>query len=287
MLVIALVWSYWPTLTDLWLFWSNNPDYSAGVLVPFVVGYAFWQRRAYLSRVPMCVYWPALGVVVAGQGLRLFGVLYMYGSLERYSFLVTLFGGVLFLLGPALSRRLLWLLAFLVLMMPLPGRVHEAVSVPLQSFATTSAVFGLELLGYLVARQGNVILLGDQTQVAVAEACNGLRMLTAFIIVAGALALMVRRPRWQKILLVASSVPVAIFANTVRLIVTAMLFDRVGDEFAERFFHDFAGFAMVPLAIVILIGELRLLKWLTRQEGQSNVDAGSSSRVAVNGGSVV
>jgi exosortase len=282
----ALVWSYWPTLADLWAFWGNNPDYSAGMLVPFVAGYAVWRKRTQLSRTPMRVFWPALAVVLVGQGLRFIGVLFMYGSLERYSLLVTLFGGVLLVCGPGMMRKLLWLMAFLVLMMPLPGRIHQAVSVPMQSFATASAVFGLELLGYLVAREGNVILLGDQTRVAVAEACIGLRMLTAFIIVSGAMALMTRRPLWQKVLLVLSSVPVAIFVNSVRLILTAMLFERVGGEFAERFFHDFAGFAMVPFAIIVLIGELRLFRWFTRHDVKSTVDRSRSSQVAVNGGSV-
>ncbi len=267
--VVVLLWSYWPTLVDLWLFWNRNPDYSAGVLVPLVIGYALWQKRKWLIDTPKRIFWPGLGVVLLAQLARFFGILYMFGSVERYSFLLTIFGGVLFLLGPAAVRQLSWKFAFLLLMMPLPNSVHIRVSEPLQSFATSSAVFGLELLGYMVARQGHVILIGEGTRVAVEEACSGLRMMTAFVIIAGAFALVLNRPKWQRLVIVLSSLPVAIFTNSIRLIITAILFDALGSEFAEKFFHDFGGFAMVPFAFFLLIGELYLLRWLTSGEGRS------------------
>jgi exosortase len=124
-------------------------------------------------------------------------------------------------------------------------------------------VFGLELLGYLVAREGNVLRLSDQNTIAVAEACSGLRMLTAFVIVGAALAFVIRRPAWQKVIVVLSTVPVAILANTLRLMVTALVYEHVGSDVGERLFHDFAGLTMIPCAFVILLVELRLLRWLS------------------------
>ena len=85
------------------------------------------------------------------------------------------------------------------------------------------------------------MVLNHEVRVAVAEACSGLRMLTAFVVVAAALAYVVNRPRWQKAALVVSSVPVAILCNLARLVATAILFMLVSSEFGERFFHDFAG----------------------------------------------
>ena len=155
---------------------------------------------------------------------------------------------------------------FLFLMVPLPGRIHNLISGPLQKLATTGAVFCLELIGITVAREGNIIVLNDRVPVAVAEACSGLRMLTAFVVVASVLAYIVNRPRWQKVVLLCSSVVVAIVCNLIRLVVTAGLFLYTSSAAAERFFHDFAGWTMMPLAILLLLGELWIMAQLVVDE---------------------
>ena len=256
------VWSYWPTIVDLWLAWQINLDYSVGQIVPFVAVGLIWANRKTLQEQPVRVCWWGLGVLLIAQVFRFLGLFYLYGSLERYSLVLTLAGGVLFLFGYPVARRLVWIFAFLLLMVPLPHRVHAAIALPLQDFASASAVVGLEMLGYVVARQGNVLHLSEETAVAVAEACNGLRMLTAFVFVAATLAFVVRRPPWQKALLVLSSIPVAILANTLRLVVTVILYDAAGSETAERFFHGFAGVSMMPFAVLVLIGELWVIGWM-------------------------
>jgi exosortase len=162
--------------------------------------------------------------------------------------------------------QLRWILVFLFLMVPFPGRVHNAISGPLQDYATTGAVFVLELLGSAVAREGHVMVLDGGTLVAVAEACSGLRMLTAFIVVGSVLAYVVNRPRWQKVVLLASTVPIAILCNLVRLVITAELYAHVGSELAQKFFHDFAGLTMMPMAVLVLVGELWLMAALVVPE---------------------
>ena len=157
---------------------------------------------------------------------------------------------------------------FLFLMVPLPGKIHNLISGPLQTHATTGAVYWLELLGNTVTREGNVMVLNGTVPIAVAEACSGLRMLTAFVVVGSVLAYSIRRPRWQKAMLVISTVPIAIACNLVRLVTTAMLFLHVGSEAAERFFHDFAGVTMMPLAIALLLAELWIFSRLVLPEEQ-------------------
>lgn len=260
--VVLVLWSHWPTLCDLWEIWQTNQDYSVGQLVPLVAAYLVWSDRKALAAVPSRVCWWGLGLLVFAQFMRVTGVYFFFGSAERYSIVLTIAGLVLLLLGPAMTRRLLWILAFLLLALPLSRRVHGAISSPLQNFATTSAVFGLEMIGFLVQRDGNTLRIGN-THLAVAEACNGLRMLTAFVVVAATLAFVVRRPPWQKAFLVASSIPVAILANTVRLVVTGVLYELAGSQTAERFFHDFAGITMMPIAVFALMGELWLIRWIT------------------------
>jgi exosortase len=262
LLLAGLLWSYWPTLSDLVAFWRRNSDYSAGALVPLVAAYVIWSQRNVLRDAAVQTCWAGLALLLAAQAMRFFGMLYMYGSLERLSLLVSVVAGCLLVFGRRITWQLGPVLAFLVLMFPLPARVHEALALPLQGFATRSAVVGLEMLGYLVKRDGNVLCLSDQTPVAVAEACSGLRMLTAFVVVAAALTFVVRRPIWQKVIIIASSIPVAILANTLRLVATVLVLELIGSGAGERFFHGSAGIVMVPFAWAVLVGELWLLKWV-------------------------
>jgi exosortase len=125
--------------------------------------------------------------------------------------------------------------------------------------ATTGSVFLLEAFGVRVSQQGNVVMLNKETPMAVAEACSGLRMLTAFVIVAAFMAYMVNRSRRQKAVLLLSSIPVAVMCNILRLCITAVLILLVSTEVAEKFFHDFAGLAMMPGAVLLMFGELWLM----------------------------
>lgn len=273
----ALLWSYWPTLLELWAVWQSNDDYSVGQLVPFVTAYVIWSRRKELKRGAghRSWWWWGLAALVTAQFVRFVGIYYNYVSLERYSMVLSVWSLFLILLPAAAIRGVRLPLVFLLLMVPLPGRVHDAVTLPLQEFATRSAMFVLQLFGFWVRREGNVIQLNDETLVAVAEACNGLRMLTAFVVVAAALAMLVNRPVWQKAIVTLSSVPVAIIANTVRLVATVLLIHLMGSTAADTFFHDFAGLVMMPVAIIILLGELALLRWLVKDGDRS---AGTAPR---------
>ena len=187
---------------------------------------------------------------------------------------LTVVGIVLLVGGRRVAREVRWILVFLLLMVPLPGRIHNLISGPLQNLATAGAVVSLELSGVTVIREGNVMLLNGDVAVAVAEACSGLRMLTAFVVVAATLAYVVKRPFWQKATLVVSSIPLAILCNLIRLVVTAVLYLVASGETAERFFHDFAGLTMMPLAVLLLIGELWIMARLVVEDHGKKAEAG-------------
>jgi len=276
-LLVCLLYSYWPVAAGLWATWQGNPDYSAGQLVPLVAVFLLWSKRRILSRTPVQPCWWGLVVLVVAQAARTFGTLLTYGSIEQLALWLTIAGTVWTVLGTRFMRQVVWLLLFLTLMFPLPVRIHEMVALPLQEFATASAVYGLEILGRLVVREGNVLRPSEQTSVAIAEACNGLRMLTAFVMVAATVASLSRRPAWQKAILVLSSIPIAVLTNTVRLIATVMLCEAAGSQFAEKVFHDFAGLTMMPFAIIVLLVELWILRLLTRRAAADAASSGSGS----------
>lgn len=265
----AVLWAYWRALVPLWKDWQQSEEYSVGQLVPLVAVYLVWHQRKALRELPIAPCWWGGLLILLGQLARGYGLLFLFESAERYSIVITLAGLVLLIFGWPVFRKLAWVLLFMFLMVPLPGRIHNLISGPLQTQAASGAVFLLELFGVHIVREGNTLVLNDSVPLAVAEACSGLRMLTAFMVVSATLAFMVHRPRWQKAVLVLSSIPVAVACNLLRLLVTALLYLWTSNETAERFFHDFAGLAMMPAALLILYGEMILMKKLVIPEGQA------------------
>lgn len=260
--IIAFIWSFGPGLTDLWHLWNESDEYSSGLLVPFLSAYILWSRRAALSKCPIkpC----AWGVVafVAAQGIRFFGLLLMYSSAERLSMVLSIAALTLLLFGWRLFIKISPVMLFLCLMLPWPNFVQNYVGLTLQRYATSSAVFCLEVIGYEIVQEGNVIHIAD-VAVAVAEACNGLRMITAFFVITGLVVLLIDRAWWEKLIVLLSSLPIALLCNTVRLAITAIAFTVLHGEYWEDIFHDFGGYAMMPLALAATVGELWLLNKLT------------------------
>ena len=267
LLLAITVWAYWPIITDLFKEWQRNDDYSAGQLVPLIALFFVWHERKKLRSCSLspCWFW-GIALLVLAQTARIFGLLFMYESAERYSLVLTIAALTLVVAGRQVFKRVFWILLLLFLMVPLPGRIHNLISGPLQKIATTGSVFLLEAFGTNVTQQGNVVTLNGLTTMAVEEACSGLRMLTAFIIVAAFIAYMIKRSRLQKSVLLLSSIPVAVMCNIFRLCVTAVLFMLVSTEAAEKFFHDFAGIVMMPAAVLLMFGELWIMKILVASE---------------------
>lgn len=260
--LVAFLWSYWSGIKDLWNIWLKSDEYSSGLLVPFLAVYILWARRRDIIK---CNIKPCLwGVValLAAQAVRFFGLFYMYSSAERLSILLTIAALLLLLFGRQLLLKVSTVLLFLCLMLPWPNRVQTAMSLPFQQWATSSAVFCLETFGYEVFREGNIIHIG-QASVAVAEACNGLRMVTAFFVINGLVVLLIKRQWWEKLIILASSIPIALLCNTTRLAITAAAFTVLNGEQWESMFHDFGGYAMMPLALAAVVIELKLLTQLT------------------------
>jgi exosortase len=257
-LLMVFIWSYWSNITDLWNIWQGSDEYSSGLLVPFLAVYVLWARR---EEITSCVIRPSLWgllLFLAAQAMKFFGLFFMYSSMERLSIVVSIMALVLLLFGWQLFWRVFTVLFFLFLMLPLPRSIHSSIVLPLQSWSTSSAVFILEMIGCDVVREGNIIDINGTT-VAVAEACNGLRMVIAFFVVGGFIVLLSRRTWWEKMVVLVSSLPIALLCNTIRLAITAVAFTVLKGEYWERMFHDFGGYAMMPLAIGIVIFEFWLL----------------------------
>jgi exosortase len=166
--------------------------------------------------------------------------------------MLVVFGGIiLFLLGNDFFKTLLFPIAFLIFMIPIPSILMDRITFPMQLFASKVAANTLYLIGIPVLREGNVMLLAN-TSLEVAEACSGIRSLISLLTLSVVFAYLTQKVTWKRVILVLSTFPIAIIANAARVSGTGILAHRYGDRVAQGFFHGFSGWILFVVAFVCL-----------------------------------
>jgi exosortase len=258
---VLWLWAFWPTLAAMADKWQHDPQYSHGYLVPAFSIALLWLRRDPLQAVQRQCNWWGVGLLTMAGLLHFMGAYVYFDWLEAASLIVCL-AGVCVLLGGWPALRWAWpALAFLMFMMPLPHRVETALGLPLRRLATVSSTYVLQTVGVPAISEGNTIWL-EHGPIDIVEACSGLSMLLIFFALATAVAVVINRPLLDRLILVASAIPIALVANVVRISATGLCQEWVSPELAQHLFHDWAGWLMMPLALGLLLGELWLLSHL-------------------------
>ena len=268
-------WAYWPTLVGLVNEWDSEPDYSYGYFVVPLALYFLWARKDRFPGASQGIAWVGLILVGASIGLRVFGARYFMAAIDGWSIMLWVSGIVWLFWG---RRVLLWSLpsiAFLWFMVPLPFRVERWLSLPLQRVATKLSCWVLQFLGQPALGEGNTIHL-DENQLEVEQACSGLRIFVGIVALAFAYVIIVRRPWWEKALLLMSVLPIALIANATRIVGMGLLYQWVSGDAAKYFAHDFSGFAMIPFAAGLFAIVLWYLGRLVQEV--ELVDVGASIR---------
>lgn len=256
---LVFLWSYWSTLLELVRAWNNEPDYSHGFLVPILAGFFLWTSRDRLPPVASRVGWAAVGMLTASVALRAAGGFYYLSQVDAWSIPLWIAAVVWLFAGWPVARWSLPSILFLYFMVPLPYRVERWLSVPLQSLATKLSAWTLQCLGQAAVVEGNTIHLGGN-RLEVEQACSGLRMLVGVTALAVAYTMLFRKSWLERVLLLASAIPVALAANVARIAITGLLYQHVSGEAGQRFAHDFAGWTMILLAVALF----GLVLWYVR-----------------------
>jgi exosortase len=255
---VVLGWAYWTTLQDLSRVWATNPSYSHGYMVPLFALFLLWVRRKHLAVDRMQPSILGVLLLAAGLGARLVGTYFYFSWLDPLS-LIPVAAGVFLMVGGWAALRWAWpACLFLFFMIPLPYSLSYMMSGPLQRLATIMSTFLMQMLGLPALAEGNTILVNDAT-IGVVEACSGLRMLMVFFALSTGVALVIQRSMVEKTILVLSAIPISLAVNILRITATGALHELGNGETANAFYHDLAGWFMMPLALVLLWGEYKLL----------------------------
>jgi exosortase len=252
---------YAPILYYMVLHWSEVQDYSHGFLIAPLAVYFAWERRAKLRSLPVEGSWWGLLPLVLGTGTLAIGRLGTELMNMRVSFVLTLIGLVLLILGRRVFRVLAFPLLFLFLMVPLPQSLVNVIAFPLQLVAADMAVNVLFQLGIPALREGNIIHLAN-SQLFVAEACSGLRSLMALVTLGVLFAYFFRRSLLERSIIVLSAIPIAVVVNAFRVALTGVLTHYYGSQAAEGVIHMTEGLFTFAIAFLLLLGEAWLLQRL-------------------------
>ncbi len=262
---VAIHWAFiWSTIRIFMVQQGTvRADWSHVAVIPLISIYYIYQKRQTLKQIPASICWWGLPIMFAG----LFSyVWWTYPGRNNmmcgYSMVVSLFGMVLLLLGPAMMRVLWFPIVYLFFAVKVADGLWERIANILQDIAARGSTVVLQVLApvldFDVSREGNTIrMLGgnltDWYPMNVAEACSGLRMLMAFIALGVAMAFLFDRAMWQRIIMVSMAIPIALAINIGR-VTTIGIIALYDTELAKGDFHTFVGMLMLIPAALLFLG---------------------------------
>jgi len=253
----AALWLYAPVIVKLLRDWWNIPDYSHGFIIfPFACA-LIWNRRRQFAREPLAPSIAGLLIAVASLALLVIGTLGAELFVRRVSLLAFAAGAVVFLFGWRHLRMLLFPFLLIALTIPIPAIIITRLTLSLQLSASSMAESLLWLLGIPVLREGNVLVLPNAT-LQVAEACSGIRSMTALV----TLALIVARfsaSNWRpRMLIIAAAIPIAVIVNGLRVTAAAIGARWFGAAAVEGAVHEALGWVMFLVAFAMMAAIARI-----------------------------
>ena len=274
LIALALV-VYAPILYYMVIHWKLVDDYSHGFLIVPLALYFAWERRPQLRRAVIEPSWWGVVPLFLGTLTLTIGRLGVELMNMRVSFVLTLIGLVLLLFGKQVARILAFPLLFLFLMVPLPQSLVNVVAFPLQLIAADAATGILYLLQIPALREGNIIHLAT-TQLFVEQACSGLRSLMALVTLGVIFAYFFRKTLAERVIIVASAIPIAILVNTFRVALTGVLTHHIGQDAASGWIHQTEGMFTFAIAMLILLTEAWILQKIWPRRWRARTSKGNS-----------
>ena len=236
--------------------WLSDPSWSHGFLIPLFSLYFLNQRKQEIVALQCRPSYWGLPLLVAAIGVYVFNTVSPAGyAYFRSCSTIMALGAIVLLLGGRGLVRHSWLpVVYLLFAVPLPQRYYVALTMPMRRLAAVIAAALLNLAysvettvnGVIIdiIHQGRVI----EPSLNVAEACSGMRLLMAFLALGVAMAYLHERPWRQRLVLLASSVPIAVICNIIRVTATGFIYVFVHPKYTQGIYHDTLGMAMLPLA---------------------------------------
>ncbi len=258
-LCLLAVWAGWAQWADIFTIAWRDEESSHILLVPPILLWLVWIRRVRFRRCRPMFTWIGPVLIGVGWALSWYSFRSAFQAGWHAGAVVMLLGAVTTVVGVPVMASFVPAVALTAMLVPVPGKLRLLIAGPLQTATAEVTKVVLEALGYWVERSGNLLLINERP-VAVHEACNGMRMVFALVLVSYAFAFTVPLRNSVRLVILLLSPVVAILCNVIRLTPTVRFYGY-SDEATADMFHEVAGWAMLPIAFLLLMGVTRALRW--------------------------
>ena len=239
--------------------WIHDKNWSHGFLIPLFSLYFLHQRKKEILNLQTKPNYFGFPILILAILFYIFNIASPSGwaYFRSLSMIIAIAAIVIFLGGWRLLKFSWLAIAFLLFAVPIPDRIYKSLTNPMRQWAASSAASLLNLVNDVEATVHgaviDVVYKGRIIEPAldVAEACSGIRLLMAFLALGVVMAFIHHRPFWQRITLLISTVPIAIFCNIVRVTSTGFIYVFISPRYTQGIYHDMLGMAMLPLAFLL------------------------------------
>ena len=231
--------------------WQTEQE-GHGPLIMLASAWLAWRKRDAVARAGVHpAYAAGWAALVIGLVLMAIGRSQDLLVIESGSQILVLTSAVLLGLGWSAARVLAFPLAFLVFSVPPPGWALDALTVPLKGMVSDAVAGLLYALGYPVAQNGVIIMVGSY-ELMVKDACSGMNSIFALSAI-GVFYIyeFVANSPLRTALLVVSIVPITVLANFLRVVALVLMTYYFGADAVEGLFHDFTGILLFVVAIIL------------------------------------
>ncbi|MCJ7497342.1 MAG: exosortase/archaeosortase family protein [candidate division Zixibacteria bacterium] len=262
-LAFLFILLYFQVIVGLLNDWWVDSNYSHGFLVPLVSAYLIWKKRGKLKSLEKKRSYRGFLILLLGLGIYIFGTAGSEYFSARFSLVIALFGLIFYLNGKEWAKELLFPIAFLAFMVPIPYVIYYSIAFPMQLFSTKLSYYILHSIGLPSIRQGNIIYLPNYS-LEVVEACSGLRSLVSLLALGTFFAYVTFKSNLKRFILFLSVFPIAIGANIFRIFITAVGAYVVSPKLAEDFLHKLSGLIVFLISVFSLFILSRIIRIISR-----------------------
>jgi exosortase len=253
---VAATWEAWQ---DIYEKAVRETEYSHIFLVPLVALWMVFARRLRIRHCKPIGTLPSLLIAALGWAVHMYGYYRGYQTLWHAGAVILMVGAVLSVLGKHALVRFFPAIAVLIFLIPVPPYYRLKIAQPLQSWTAEVSYTILELLGAKVERAGDNLLVNGQA-VQIIEACNGMRMVFALILVSYAFSFGLPLRNSVRFIVLLASPITALLCNVIRVVPNAWAYGYVSADVGDLL-HKYLGWLMLPVSFILLLGVIKVLRW--------------------------
>lgn len=254
----------------------TDPSWSHGILIPLFSLYFLNQNKNEILQLNTKPNYLGLVFLVMGLVFYPLNIVHFHFGYLNSICVIGVMGAVVLFLGGWKLVKYTWLpITYLIFAIPLPHRMYVQITMPMRKLAAQVASVLLSLADSVQATANGVVIdvihngTPMEPPLNVAEACSGMRLLMAFMALGVAMAYLHYRPIWQRLVLLASTIPIAIFCNMVRVTITGFIYILGNPKYAQGIYHDLLGMLMLPLAFGLYSGMAWFMSSLFLEEEET------------------